>query len=223
MMHMHIILIGGGETVYYLARQLRQKDHNVTIVNRNAAHCDILFAQTDALVIHGDGSEQRILEEAGARKADVVLALTPHDQDNLVACQIAQSIYGVPRTIALVNDPDNEDVFEKLGISHAFSATRIIAKMIEQQASFDDIKHLMPVGEGKVQVSDIEIDRESPAVGKSLIDLGLSEETLIACIIREDDVIIPRGSNQLHVGDHVLVISKPGNDDDIRLLVGEQN
>lgn len=219
---MRIILIGGDETVYFLARQLKHKEHDVTIVNRNAAHCDLLFRQTDALVINGDGSDQKTLEEAGARRADVLLALTPYDQDNLVACQIAQSIYGVPRTIALVNDPDNEEVFQKLGISHAFSSTRIIATMIEQQASFDDIKHLMPVGAGKLHVSDVEIDRDSPAVGKPLLELGLSDQTLIGCIIRDNEVIIPRGSNQLHVGDHVLVISKPGNEHDLTLLTGEQ-
>lgn len=219
---MRIILIGGGETVYFLARQLKQKEHHVTIVNRNAAHCDLLFKQTDAIVINGEGSDQKSLEEAGARRADVVLALTPHDQDNLVACQIAQSIYGVPRVIALVNDPDNEEVFQKLGISHAFSSTRIIATMIEQQASFDDITQLMPVSEGKLHVSEIEINRDSPALGKPLLELGISDQTLIGCIIRGDEVIIPRGSNQLHVGDHILVISKVGDNKDIALLTGEQ-
>lgn len=220
---MQIIIIGGNETVYFLARQLKRKGHHVAIINRNATHCQNLFQQTDAIVVHGDGSDQKALEEAGARKADIVLALTPYDQDNLVACQVAQTIYGVPRTIAIVNDPENEDIFQKLGVTHAFSSTRIIAKMIEQHANFDDIKRLMTVAEGKINITEVELDRDSPAVGKTLFELKLSGETLVVAIVRGDDVIIPRGNNQLHVGDHLLVMTKPGQEEhDLALLTDER-
>lgn len=220
---MRIVLIGGDETVYFLARQLKQKDHRVTIINRDEYRCRELFRLTDSTVIHGDGSDQSTLEEAGARQADVVLALTPNDQDNLVACQIAQKIFGVPRTIALVNNPENEEIFQKLGVTLAFSSTRIIASMIEQRAAFDDIIRLMPVGEGHVHIADVRLDRQSPAIGKRLADLKLSNHTLIACIIRDEEVIIPRGSNQFQVGDHVLMISKPGHEErDLEILTGEK-
>lgn len=220
---MRIILIGGSETVYFLARQLRNRDHKVTIINRDEQRCQELFAQTSATVILGDGSSQSVLEEAGARQADIVLALTPNDFDNLVACQIAQKIFGVPRSVALVNDPDNEEVFRKLGVSHAFSSTRIIGSMIEQQAGFDEITRLMPIGEGRIHITDLKLERHSPAVGKTLGELSLSQETLIACIIRNDEVIIPRGSNQLQVGDHLLVISKPGYEErDLRIITGDR-
>ncbi|MEO0598141.1 MAG: NAD-binding protein [Chloroflexota bacterium] len=221
-MKQRIILIGGGETVYFLARQLKQRDHHITIINRNKAHCQKLFDQTASIVVHGEGSERKILEEAGARQADVVLAMTPHDHDNLITCQIAMKIFGVPRTIALVNDPNNEDVFTKLGVTTAFSSTRIIAKMIERHAHFDDIKRLMHVGNGKVQVTDVELHRDAPAVGKTLAELGISENTLVASIVRDEEVIIPRGNNQLQVGDHLLIISKQGEDEaDLRIIIGE--
>lgn len=223
-MKQRIILIGGGETVYFLARQLKQRDHHITIINRSKAACDALFQKTDSVVVHGDGSERKVLDEAGARQADVVLAMTPYDQDNLICCQIAQKIYGVPRTIALVNDPENEDVFTKLGVTTAFSATRVIAKMIERHAHFDDIKRLMHIGDGKVQVTDVELHRGAPAVGKTLAELGISENTLIASIIRDEDVIIPRGNNQLQVGDHLLIISQNGEDEaDLRAIMGDMD
>lgn len=219
---MRIILIGGNETVYFLARQLKTKDHHITIINRDEFHCQQLFRHTDATVIHGDGTDQNTLEEAGARQADVVLALTPYDQDNLVSCQIAKKIFGVPRTIALVNDPENEEVFQKLGVTDAFSSTHVIASMIEQRASFDDITRLMPVGEGHIHVADVKLDRYSPVIGKNLMELNISEHTLIACILRNDEVIIPRGQNQLEVGDHVVLISKPGYEEaDLRILTGD--
>ena len=220
---MYIIVIGGDEMVYYLARQLRQQDHRVVIINRNKMHCTHLYEQTQATVIHGDGSDQSILEEAGARKADVVIALTPYDQDNLVSCQIAQKIYDVPRTIALVNDPDNEDIFHELGVSVAFSSTRVIGNMIETQANFDHIKRLVPLGDGKLHITDVVLDQESPVVGKTLAEINLSPDTLVVSIIRDDDVIIPRGSNRLQAGDHVLVISRPDEEiKDLETLTGEK-
>ena len=219
---MRIILIGGSETVYYLARQLKDHHHHVTIINRDARQCLELFEQTSATVVHGDGSNHIILEEAGARQADIILALTPYDHDNLVVCQIAQNVYGIPRTIALVNDPANEEIFHKLGVTLAFSSTRIIASMIEQRASFHNITGLMSVGEGHIHVADVKLAEDSPAVGKKLTEIPLSTETLIACIIRDEEVIIPRGSDRLQVNDHLLMISKPGYEErDMELLTGE--
>lgn len=220
---MRIILIGGNETVYFLARDLKRKNHYLTIINRDEYHCQELFRHTDATVIHGEGTDPATLEEAGVRMTDVVLALTPHDQDNLVACQLAAKVYGVPRTIALVNDPENEEIFQQLGVTDAFSSTQIIAKMIEQRASFADITRLMPVGDGHIHVADVKLDKESPVVGKSLLEVELSEHTLVACILRDDEVIIPRGGNRLQVNDHLVLISKPGYEEaDIEIITGEK-
>ena len=149
------------------------------------------------------------MEEAAARRADVVLALSEHDQDNLIACQVANKLYGVPHTMALVNDPENEEVFKKLGISVAFSATKIIASLIEQQANFDDITTLMPIAQGRINVTDVRLDSESPSIGKSLMELGLTEGSLVACVIRDDEVLVPRGNTRLLVGDHLILISQP--------------
>lgn len=219
---MRVILIGGSKTVYYLARQLKAQEHHVTIIDDDVVRCNELYTATNATVVHGNGSSKRTLESAGARQADAVLALTEKDPDNLITCQIAQQMYGVPHVIALVNDPDNEDTFKQLGIQAAFSATRVIAQMIEQRTAFEDITELMPLAGGKVQVSDVRLDRDSPAVGKTLSQLDLSDQTLIACIIRDEEVIVPRGNNQLHAGDHVLVISKHGyKERDLERLTGD--
>lgn len=219
---MHIIIVGGDEMVYFLARQLQDKGNHITIINKSQLRCNQLFQQTRATVVHGDGTSLASLEGAGARMADVLLALTPYDQDNLISCQIAQKVFGVPHTIALVNDPDNEEVFHKLGVTQAFSSTRIIASMIEQQAGFDAVTQLMPIGEGHIHVAEVSLNDDAPAVGKSLMDLHISSETLVACIIRGDDVIIPRGADRLQPGDHLLIISKPGYEEkDLKLILGD--
>lgn len=218
---MRIIIIGGDKTVYFLARQFVSRHYHVTIINRNAQRSKELSEQTKAIVVLGDGTDIHRLEEAGARRADIVIALTPHDQDNLIACQIAKKFYGVPRTMALVNDPENEPVFEQLGITMAFSATKVIASLIEQQAHFEDITTLMPIAHGRINVTDIRLDADSPSVGKSLAELELSEGSLVACIIRDDEVIVPRGNTHLLVDDHLILISNPEHqEEDLLILCG---
>jgi trk system potassium uptake protein len=210
---MRILMIGGSKTVYFLARQFVHRRYHVTIINREVAVSKELAEQTKATVVLGEGTDINRLEEAGARQADVILALTSHDQDNLVACQLAQRMFGVPRTIALVNDPDNEEVFRKLGVTTAFSATRLIGMILEEETNFEEITAFMPLAQGKVAVVDIRLNPDSPAIGKTLLELELSENSLIACIIRSDQVIVPRGSTRLEVHDHLLLISEPEHHD----------
>lgn len=136
---MRIILIGGNKTTYFLARTFSSKGYHLAIINKDPAEAKWLSEQVKALVILGDGSDPAILEQAGARRADVVISLTPQDEDNLIACQIARQMYGVPRTMALVNDPDNEAIFAQLGVTTTFSATRMIAALIERQTGLEDV------------------------------------------------------------------------------------
>lgn len=219
---MRIIIVGGDKTVYFLARQMVAKHYHVTIINRDLARCKELAEQTKATVVFGEGSSPERLEEAGARRADAVLALTSHDQDNLIVCQIAQKRFGVPHTLALVNDPDNETVFHKLGIKAAFSATRIISTMIEQRAHFDDITALMPIAQGRINVADVRLKEDSPAIGKTLQELELTEGSLIASIIRNDEMIVPRGSTRLEAEDHLILLSHPEHQEqDLITLLGE--
>lgn len=221
---MRVIMIGGDETVYHLARQFVDRGDHVTVINRKSERAKTLARLTKATVVLGEGTDIHRLEEAGARRADILLALTPFDPDNLIACQIAQKMFGVPRTMALVNDPDNEEVFKELGISVSFSATRVIASLIEQQAHFTDITTLMPLAQGKLIVSDVYLDGESPAVGQSLSELDLTEGSLVASIIRDGDAIVPRGATRLLVGDHLILISHPEHhNDDLVTLCGHDS
>lgn len=207
---MRIILVGdNSRTVYFLARQFVRRRYHVTVINRDPAYSKELAQQTKATVVLGDGTDVNRLEEAGARQADVLLALTSQDQDNLIACQIAAKRFGVPRTVALVNDPDNEPVFAQLGVTTAFSATRVIGSMLDQEASFEEITQLMPLANGRINVTDVRLDKDAPAVGKTLQELPLKENSLVACIIRDEQVIVPRGSTRLEANDHLVLISQP--------------
>ena len=219
---MKIILIGGSKLAYFLAKQFASKNYYTTIINANLEEAKILSRTLKATVIHGEGSNPLTLGEAGALQADVVLSLTTQDEDNLIACQIAQKEYGVPRTIALVNDPENQQIFEKLGITVAFSATQIIASLIEQQTASSDIQNLLPIAEGKVNVTEIALEQDNPVVGKTINDVRLPDGTLIACILRQGEVIVPSGENSLQALDRLVVIGQPESYGQLmRLLCGE--
>ncbi len=222
---MRVILVGGGETIetiYFLSRLFSDRGYQVAIVNPYPAEAQLLSRRVKAMVLVGEGSDAAVLEEAGARRADVVLSLTPYDPDNLVACQIARTVYGVPRTIALVNDPDNEQIFRKLGITEVFSATRVIGSLIEGQTVFDEITHLFPADEGRLHVTEVVLGPEAPSVGRNLQELALPQDSLVACIIRDGEVIVPRGENQLRVADRLILVALPENQEAIlHTLVGE--
>jgi len=219
---MRVILIGGNKTTYFLARTFASKGYHLAIVNKDPAEAKWLSERVKALVILGDGSDPAILEQAGARRADVVISLTPHDEDNLITCQIARQMYGVPRTMALVNDPDNEAIFTQLGITTAFSATRIIATLIEQQTALEDITHLVLAAEGRVNVTEVTLRSGAPAIGKSLYELALPEDSLVACIIRGEQVIVPRGPSRLQLADRLILIDLPENHGQmLRALMGQ--
>ena len=206
---MKIILIGGSKLAYFLAKQFASKNYYTTIINADLEEAKTLSRTLKATVIHGEGSDPATLSEAGALQADVVLSLTTKDEDNLIACQIAQKEYGVPRTIALVNDPENQEIFEKLGITIAFSATQIIASLIEQQTATGDIQNLLPIAEGKVNVTEIALEADNPVVGLTINDVMLPDGTLIACILRQGEVIVPSGENSLRALDRLVVIGQP--------------
>ena len=206
---MKILLIGSGKTVYYLAKEFCDKGHQTTLITKDREEARKFSRQLPAVVVHGDGSEQATLEEAGAREMDVVLALTSADQDNLVACQLAQRKFGVSRTLALANDPENESIFRQLGVTVAFSGTKLVARMIEEQADIDEVIHLFPVAGGRLDVSEVSLRPNAPCIGQTLLDLPLPEESLVATIIRGEDVIIPGGRTEIKSGDRLLVVTEP--------------
>ncbi len=219
---MRVILIGGGKLVYFLAKQFTSKGYHLTIINADEQEAISFSRNLQATVINGEGSNPHILSQAGAYRADITLSLTGNDEDNLIACQIAQKEYGVPRTLALINDPENRPIFEKLGVNVAFSATEIIANLIEQRTSSDEIKNLLPVAEGKINVTEIALSNSAAAVGKTIQELQLFRGTLIASILRQGKVFVPRGDTILTAGDRLILLSQPEYSEQLLQLLGAE-
>jgi trk system potassium uptake protein TrkA len=218
---MRVILVGSGRILYYLARQFTRKGYAVQIVTPAEGEARELSQRLNRPVLAGDATDAKILGDAGAIRADVVLALTPNDEDNLAVCQIARQTYKVPRTIALVNDPENEEVFHRLQVSVAISATRILSLLLEEQAGFEEIGKLIAVAEGQVAVAEVVLREDSPAAGLTIESITLPDEVLIGGIIRAGKVLIPKGGSQLLGADRLILIATEASmDEAMRLLVG---
>ena len=197
--------------IYFLSRALISKGHKVTVIDKSWEAGSILVKQLKINMVHGDGSDPEVLEDAGAFYADALLALTPYDQDNFAICQMADAYFQVPRILALVNDPDNEQVFKSLGIADAISTTHILTTLIEQKAIFEDVVHLTPVGEGKVNITEVVLKKNAKVISRPLKTLKLPRDCLIAGLIRKEKPIIPHGKTTLRPGDRVILVSLPHN------------
>ncbi|MCA9317369.1 MAG: TrkA family potassium uptake protein [Planctomycetes bacterium] len=203
---MKVLLVGGGRVIQFVTQRFVASGHAVTVIVRSPSESARLARHVKATVVRGDGTDAEILEEAGARACDVVLAATPSDADNLVACHTARAKFAVPRIVALVNDPDNREVFRALGVE-AISTALTIASLIEQQASLDHLTELIPAAGGQVQLTDVRLPKDSSVVGRKLAELGIPRDALIAVVMRDGRVLVPRGDTVLEEGDHVLLVS----------------
>lgn len=206
---MNVIVAGEGKAVYFIAKSFISKGHRVTIVNRDREECRYLARNLKATIVNGDASKPRTLQDVEASVMNAVIALTPHDHDNLVICQIAARHFHIEKTLALVNDPDNEEVFKKLGIDVVFSPSNVIASLIEQRTRYDSIRNLLPLGNGKISLFEISLEEKYPVINKTLREIKLPDNSLVVSIMRSEQPIIPRGDTKLEAGDQLLLISLP--------------
>lgn len=205
---MRIVVNGGGKVGSFLAGAMVANDHDVTLIERRAEISQKVAKEVPgALIILGDGCDVRYQEDAGVADAQVFVSLTGDDDDNLVACQIAQGVFSVPRAIARVNNPKNEAIFTALGIE-AVSSTTIIAKLIEEEVSIGDIVTIQTLKKGKLALVEVDLpNAAASAVGRMIQDIDLPEDCVLVAIVRGEDVLIPKGDTTLAYGDGVIALT----------------
>jgi len=210
---MYIVIVGGGKIGYQLAKMLSSSKHEVALVEKQPAICaEIAEELNNVLIIEGDGSESSYLEDAGIKKADVLVAATGDDEDNIVICQLAKEYFHVPRTVARVNDPKNEPIFDELGVDIPINSTAIIARIIEEETSLDDFINLMTVQKGKLAIVRVDLMEDSPVTNKKIGKIKLPSNSVIVSIIRGKEVLIPNGETQLQEGDDVIAVTTIENE-----------
>jgi trk system potassium uptake protein len=219
---MHIVIIGAGKIGYFLAKMLIKDKHTVSIVDKDKARCEEIAKELEAVVINGDGCESRIMEEAGVVRADVLAAVTGEDEDNLIVCQLAKEQFNVRRTVGRVNDPENEHVFAQLGIDVPVDSTKIIAKVIEEEVSFSDFVNLMSFKRGKLTIVRVDLPGDSPVINKQVREILWPENSVIVSLVRQEEVIVPKGDTVFKAGDDVIALTLIGNEPKLlNLLAGK--
>ncbi|MEK6706906.1 MAG: NAD-binding protein [Bdellovibrionota bacterium] len=201
---------------------MRRGKHGVSIIEKDKMTCEEIAKELDVLVVRGDGCDPQILEQAGAARANVVAAVTGDDEDNLIICQLAKELFHVQRTVGRVSDPYNEETFSKLGVDIPMNSTEIIAKIIEEEASFSDFVSLLSVKRGKLAIVRVDLPKDSPVIDKQVKDIQWPENSMLLSIVRQDDVVVPKGDTVLKPGDDVIALTTIGNESQLsNLLAGK--
>lgn len=219
---MYIVIVGGGKVGSYLASVLLSSGNEVALIegSHEAATTLSMTLSGQFLVIEGDGCDSRFQEDAGVRHADVFVGATGQDDTNLVACQIAQRVFDVPRTIARVNSPKNLRIFRELGIE-CVSSTTLIANLIEEEALLGSVSVVSSLTHGNVSLSEFTIGRlkhHSDEMGITVGEIEMPEDALIVAVAYEDDAEVARDDLVLYPGDQVIVVADNDVLDEVRAV-----
>lgn len=206
---MYVIVVGAGKVGYYLTRTLMSEGHEVTLVEKDQPRVQHFTAEFGEAIVAGDGCEVRVMEDAGMSRADCVVAVTGHDEDNIIICQIAQRYFRVPRQIARVNNPENEELFHLLGVTETVASTRIIYSLIDQEVETGESLLLTALKRGKIVIVAVDLPKGSPAAGAMVRNVHLPGECVLAAIVRENHILLPSGTTELLPGDTVIAVANP--------------
>ena len=207
---MYIVVVGAGKVGWNLARELIGKGNEVTVIERDPGRYAMVEEELEHAVHYGDGSELWVLERAGVGRAEMVIAVTGDDEDNILICQVAREKYGVERVIARCNNPRNLQHFELLGIKPAVSATDLILRLIEHEVPRYGFLHLLDLPQERLEIIEIEVAEGSPAAGAMVKDLGLPDGSLAIAILRHGTGFVPLVDSVIEAGDEVLIVLDTG-------------
>ena len=212
---MYVIIAGAGKVGWNLARELIDKGHEVTLLDGDRRRYLVVEQELEHAVQYGDATELWVLERAGVQRADMVIAVTGDDEDNILICQVAKEKYLVERIIARVNNPRNLQHFKLLGIQPAVSATDLILRLIEHEVPKYGLVHLLDLEEERLEIIEMEVTVDAPAAGRRVVDIALPEGTLIISVLRNGGGFVPKADTVIEVGDEVLLVLDPGLEADI--------
>lgn len=214
---MYVVVAGGGEVGYHLAKALTEAGHEVMVIESDRRRAAWIEEQLGSVVLNAPADEGRYQLEAGCQRADAVLAVTGDDARNLVICQLARYNCGPHgRVIARVNDPKNEIVFKTLGIQETVSSTRVLMNVIEQELPTGGFLPLMPLTGSHLEIIETEIQPGSPAFGKPVRGLKLPEGALIGGIVRAGKILSGVSEATLQAGDRVIVFTPTAAESEVR-------
>ncbi len=217
---LYIMIVGAGKVGWNLARELIEKDNEVTLIESNRERYLTVEQELEHNIQYGDASELWVLERAGISRADMVIAVTGDDEDNMLICQVAKEKYLVDRIIARVNNPRNRETFDLLGIKPVVSATDLILRLIEHEVPEYGLVHLLDLPEQRLEIIEMELPDDSKAAGSRVGDLAMPEGSLLISVLREGTGFVPNAETVLQTGDEILAVLDPRVEEDLTAYFG---
>ncbi len=217
---MYVLIAGGGKIGANLTKSVLALGHEVTLIEQRRDRFELLEEDFEHRVQLGDATELFVLERAGiARPPDLVVAVTGDDEDNIIICQLAREHYGVEKVIARVNDPRNQPLFDLMEISPTVSATSIILAMIEHEVPEHGLIHLLELRKENLEIVEVQLDANSPSVGKKVARLSLPAGSRLITVMRDGQAHMAEGETELRPGDQVLAVLEPGKEEELRKVL----
>ena len=217
---MYIIVGGGGDIGYYVTKSLFDRGHEVLLIERDAVRYQSLKEELGQSVVCGDACEARTMDEVGANRADVVIAVTGEDEDNMVICQVAKTRYKVNRTMARLNNPKHEEIFQMAGIDIIVSPTKTILSLIESELPSSRFVPLMTLKSAGLEIVEVRIPSEATVVGKTLGAVNLPRSCNLALIIRDKQFVPPTADTVLLANDDVFALVNREGEEELRRAFG---
>jgi trk system potassium uptake protein TrkA len=218
----YVVIAGGGKVGWNLTRELIEKGHEVTLLESERRRYLVVEEELEHAVQYGDATELWVLERAGIQRADLVIAVTGDDEDNILVCQVAKEKYLCERVIARVNNPRNLQHFKLLGIQPVVSATDLILRLIEHEVPRYGLVHLLALEEERLEIIELEVSEGAPTVGEKVSDIALPEGSLIISVLRGRAGFVPKPDTVLEAGDEVLLVLDPGLEEAITAYFAPQ-
>jgi len=218
---MRVVVTGAGAVGRHLAADLAARGHEVTLIEQDRETVEQLRREIGSVnLLLGDACEPWVLDEADLASAEVVVAATGDDEDNLVTSLLAKTEFAVPRVLARVNHPKNEWLFsEQWGVDQSVSPPHILTAMVEEAVTSGDLIRLLRLEGGQVSIVEMKLAEGSPSLGMPLYELRLPSDSAIVAVLREGHVVIPQPETVLVAGDEVVAIANTESEQPLRELL----
>ena len=220
---MYVLIVGAGKVGWNLARELLDKRHEVTVIENDRDRYLTVEQELEHNVQYGDGSELWVLDRAGVSRADLVIAVTGDDEDNMLICQVAKEKYLVEQIIARVNNPRNREHFDLLGVKPSVSATDLILRLLEHEVPEYGLVHLLDLQEEQLEIIEMLLGKDSTVTGRRVGDLQMPDGSLLISVLRAGKGFVPTADTVLEEGDEILAVLDPGKEEDLKALFGPES
>jgi trk system potassium uptake protein len=215
-----VAIAGAGNVGTYIAGDLREAGHEVLLLDKNLDLVNRCRPTLDVQWVVADACEVSSLHAAGIEGADVMVAATGDDEDNLVISLLAKQEFAVPRVVARINHPKNQWLFnEAWGVDVSVSTPHLLSALVEEAVSVGSLVRLLQFRGGQARLVEVTLAEGSPAAGLSIANLGVPRDATVVAIVREGHVVVPRGDTVVDVGDEVLVLVTPESEDPVRAIL----